>query len=736
MSFNGLFLFCLFASAPSVSAAVADPVAEDGKKVTAVKKVIEMLEGLQVKVEEEGEKEAATYAEFRRFCETLTKEKQALIAKEKAANGVTEAVIDDLGSDRTLLKGDIGVEEGDLTETGLTAEEEKAKNKEAFLEFEKNNAEITGAITGVTEAIKVLKVSKPASLLQSQSMSKTLDTALMLADAWGVSAAKSSGTGFLQRRDVPEAEMASYNFHSSNIIEMLEGLKQAFTDKKHELDEEEATRVATYDKLRQHLHDTTEETTDELEGDQSSSAEKKSEQASKEGALKGDEATLADDEEYLKKLTAGCDAKAATYKERTETRTQELAALTEAIGIVKTTVAASAGEATASLAEIGHPLNFAEAVVNNEDSMEALEEEAEAEEAGPLATFLQTSATIQKHKGDGSVQTVVSLLSSQGARMKSAMLLDLASRIGADPFAKVQQLLTGMVGKLLEEAGEEANQKGYCDKALGDATQKKEYATEKVAELTAKVDQLSAEIDTLTEEIAEATKGAASLTASLEKANTLRAAEKVENEESIEEAKTGKTAVEQAMTVLDRFFKTAAKGEGAATTMPGATTTAAATTTVAAVLVLQQTKADPFGDAPEAGFEGGESYTGAQGAGTGIIGMLDVIKSDFTRTIEQTTADEEKAVTENRDLNTASTISINEKTTAATTKNRYKDEAEVKKEDSEMHLKTETEKVEAETKILEGLQKTCVDTGMTYAERKGRREQELESLKKALEILD
>jgi len=48
-------------------------------------------------------------------------------------------------------------------------------------------------------------------------------------------------------------------------------------------------------------------------------------------------------------------------------------------------------------------------------------------------------------------------------------------------------------------------------------------------------------------------------------------------------------------------------------------------------------------EAPETTFETGEAYTGSQGASDGIIGMMEVIKSDFVRTIKETEKAEAKA---------------------------------------------------------------------------------------------
>ena len=47
-------------------------------------------------------------------------------------------------------------------------------------------------------------------------------------------------------------------------------------------------------------------------------------------------------------------------------------------------------------------------------------------------------------------------------------------------------------------------------------------------------------------------------------------------------------------------------------------------------------------EAPDAGFD--EAYTGSQSASTGIMGMLEVIKGDFSRSISETGKAEEQAV--------------------------------------------------------------------------------------------
>merc|ERR1719362_1303651 len=125
---------------------------------------------------------------------------------------------------------------------------------------------------------------------------------------------------------------------------------------------------------------------------------------------------------------------------------------------------------------------------------------------------------------------VAELLRQQGSELKSTLLTALAGKIAADPFAKVKQLIQELVERLLTEAANEANQKGWCDKASKDAKQKRDYAAEEIASLNGEMAELEALIDKLTVELAELNKAIDELTEAREKAEKERAEEKAENE--------------------------------------------------------------------------------------------------------------------------------------------------------------------------------------------------------------
>lgn len=193
----------------------------------------------------------------------------------------------------------------------------------------------------------------------------------------------------------------------------------------------------------------------------------------------------------------------------------------------------------------------------------------------------------------------------------------------------------------------------------------------------------------------------------------MRAEEKAENELTVSEATEGLGAVNQAIDILDKFYKTNAKNK----------------------VDLSLAQRGPLDDAPGAGFDNGEAYAGAGAESGGIVGMLDVIKSDFERTIAETEKSEAQAEADFLEFTTDTGKSLAEKTMAHKQKTTQNDDAKEKLSTATDSLGSQMATLEESIKELLELKPVCVDTGMSYEERVARREDEIESLKKALCIL-
>merc|ERR1719324_116526 len=133
-------------------------------------------------------------------------------------------------------------------------------------------------------------------------------------------------------------------------------------------------------------------------------------------------------------------------------------------------------------------------------------------------------------------------------------------------------------------------------------------------------------------------------------------------------------------------------------------------------------------------FEG--DYSGNQDAASGIMGMLDVIKSDFERTIETTEDEEDDASTEFDKYKSETETDISEKEALVETKKGEQKEQKGILADTKEDKDEHTTLKKASLDELAKLKPSCVDTGSDYGEKVARREQEIESLKNAYMILD
>merc|ERR1719281_1895870 len=108
-------------------------------------------------------------------------------------------------------------------------------------------------------------------------------------------------------------------------------------------------------------------------------------------------------------------------------------------------------------------------------------------------------------------QRVAAYLQSQARHLNSRVLSALAVRVADDPFKKVKKMIKDLIVRLMEEANEEAEHKGWCDTELSTNEQTRKEKTMAVETLHAEIDELEASIAKLTEEIAELTKAVAEL---------------------------------------------------------------------------------------------------------------------------------------------------------------------------------------------------------------------------------
>merc|ERR1719181_1681657 len=131
-----------------------------------------------------------------------------------------------------------------------------------------------------------------------------------------------------------------------------------------------------------------------------------------------------------------------------------------------------------------------------------------------------------------------------------------------------------------------------------------------------------------------------------------------------------------------------------------------------------------------------DSHGAADGAGCGIIGLLEVAESDFTKGLTEMTAEEETAAADYEAYCKEDEIANVQK--GQDVKYKTKEAAGLDKAVAELSgdLDTVTDELSAVLKGLDKLKEMCVAKAEPYAEKKARREAEIAGLKEALQILE
>lgn len=329
---------------------------------------------------------------------------------------------------------------------------------------------------------------------------------------------------------------------------------------------------------------------------------------------------------------------------------------------------------------------------------------------GRVYSFLQVSNNQQviSTRADLANIEVVNLLRELARRDQSSALAQLASRVsaavrfgtraGADPFAKVKKLIGEMIERLEKEGAEEATHKAWCDEQMGDTKQKLLELNHDIEGLSAKIDKAKSRSVKLKDEVSETQAALADVAKSQAELDQIRKEEHKAFVEAKTDLEQGLKGVRMALKILKEYY-------------------------ASSDALVQQ-------PALEAG------HSKATGTGTSVIGMLEVVESDFGKSLATAEAEEDanavdyEKVSMNNRLNKAQW----EKDVEYKTKEFQGLDKSVSELSSDRDsAQSELDAVLEYSKSVRG---ACELKPETFDERKTRREDEVAGLKEALKILE
>jgi len=648
--------------------------------VTPVQKVIKLLQDMQATSTQEKKDEEVAFASFKTWCDHTTKTKQESIAKAEALMEQYEAEIQAAESDVAMLTeamADLDAEMDGYKKDMKAATEVRDKE---HADYQTTHKDYTESVDAVSRAAAVLSsqsadVSQAALLLQEVVKNHRVPIV-----------AKRTFTAFVTSNikdpfdedahiglSVSAPQANAYEFQSGGVVDMLKKLKDKFEDERTQLEKEEMSQKQAYEMLIQDLTDSVERATAAKRRKAKTRGQRAEDAATAKGELADTTAVRDSDQKYLDETVSGCQLKSADYEDRQQLRAEEAEALAKAIEILSSGSVSGAAD----------------------KHLPALDQQS-------VALALRASAATPARRAAEFLQT-------RAAKIHSNALSLLAAKVQAgDPFDKVRKMIKDMIVRLMEEANQETEHKGWCDTELGTNKLAREAKTEDVNSLSAQADQLTADIAKLAQEVADLTNEVAELDAAVKEATDIRTKESAKNAATVKDAQEASEAVQQATAVLKDFYAKAAE---------------------ATALVQAPSAMD---DAP-ATFD--SPYQGDQAASGGVLGMLEVIASDFSRLETDTTMAEEQAAKEFTKF--TNEAAVDRATKAADIKNKQKLSTKKNGElqQTKTDLKATQEELDAALAYYDKLKPSCVDAGVSYEERVQRREEEIESLQEALKIL-
>jgi len=681
------------AVAAVVTASQANPLA----------KVFDLVESLKSKIVADGEAEGKAYQKFVQFCGSTSKDVQYEIDTATALENKLTSKVTKLAGDIVVGETRVGDFTGDIAKTEAELKGATAIRKKEAAEFVEGEKTLMSTVDELERALSTLEKQmaggKSFAQLDLSELTTIVQTLGFVDDAAALDGnSMDKLTSLIQAHDdESDSELgapaaASYNKQSGGIMESLEDMRDKAESQLSDLRKNEMTAKNSYELLRQGLEDEIKAAKTELSDEQSGKAEANEEKAGATGNLEVTTKEKKIGQQKEDQVSSACQTAATDHEANVASRAAELKVIGEAEQILKE----STGGADAA------------------------------------ASFLQVRSASKSHQRGGSqqasAQKVISMVQQLAKQHHSASLAQLASRISADlrysssrrsadPFKNVKNLISSMINKLNKEAGEDATEKAYCDEEMAKTKVKNSDLEDTVEKLSTKIAKAVSKSGELKEEVTELQNELSVLTKEQASMDKIRNEDHVAHVAAKADLEQGLNGVRKALSVLRDFY-----GGGEAALLQESSEAGEADSDNMGALMQQAVKQ------PSPPLKAEKST----GAGSGIIGLLEVCESDLANNLATEDTEEsdaqstyEKQTQTNRITKAEKEGDVKGKTSQFKSLDKTISELEADKA-------TEVDELNAVSEYWGKVKERCVAKPTSYETLLARRDAEITGLKDAL----
>lgn len=334
---------------------------------------------------------------------------------------------------------------------------------------------------------------------------------------------------------------------------------------------------------------------------------------------------------------------------------------------------------------------------------------------GEAQTILSSERAkeVQQREG-GRGAALVEAAPAPGAQFLqiSALTQRAVAAMSADPFGKVKKMIANMVEKLLSEQAQEQEHKAWCDSELAKTHKQQKFHSRQDQKLKSRIEEMTSEVQQLQAKIQDANADIQSMKEAMAEATSIRSTEHAVATAALKDYADAQQMLQKALQVLSDFYRQKR---------------------AAAASLLQRGSGQKA--APPPTFSGTDPGAAREDAAEGILNILEISLSDFTRLESETQTEEAEAQKQYDQFAAENRQSIALAETDL--KHFAQDQARLERElqAANNDLGEVTVELTAANEYLEKLQVSCDFRGPDFEERQARRKAELESLQNALAII-
>jgi len=674
-----------------------------------IRKVVTLLQSMQHKVMEDGEKEKDLYEKFMCYCKEGSGDLSSTISTAEDKVPAVSSNIEAGESKLAQTKEDLKQAQTDRTAAKDSMKEATAIREKEAAAYAAYKADADANIAAIAKAAAAVEKGMAGAFLQTE----TAQTLRHLV--------QNESQEVLGENDRQEliaflsgSESDGYAPQSGEIVGILKQMHDTMSKDLADATSEEEASVQAYEALMAAKKKEVAALTATVETKTEDAGELGVEIVQMKEDLSDTQAALVADKEFLQELAKGCKTKTAEWEERSKTRGEELVALADTIK-----------------------------VLNDDDALELVKKTL----PGSSASLMQMSVsqTTLRNLAKTHIQDAAKLATAHDKASLNLLAFSLAGKkaLSQGGFEKVVTMIDGMVELLKKEQTDDEHKKEYCGTEFDLSDDKKKVLERTISQEQNAIATAKDAIATLTEEIAALEAGIKALDKSVAEATEQRKEENAEYKELMTSNTAATEVLGWAKNRLNKFYnpklykappkKELTREERIFVSNGGTPPPTAPPGGIAGTGIMSFVQVSK--DAPAPPPETWEAYSKKSEENTGAIAMMDLLIKELAKEMTEAEteekngqADYEAMMKEAAAKRTADSAELEEKTGA---KADIQAELEAHKE----HLAAAGKEHMATMKYISSLHAECDWLLQYFDVRKEARTGEIDSLHSAKAVL-